>query len=261
MLLGFAGRPSIRGSARTSVAARIAYNVFMTPSSENLGTGGTPDASAAAHAEKDALLAALMNRVAGADRRAFDELYRATSARLYGVILRINCDRSHAEEVLQEVYITVWRQGRSFDAAQGRVLTWLTTIARHRAIDSLRRKASQPATISQFGGQGGSEVGSEPEGFETDLFANMPSDQPGPLDLLDDASRAHALERCMAALSGDQRSSLALAYYQGLSHSEVAEHMSQPLGTVKSWVRRGLASLRNCLDRAAERIASVGRAA
>ncbi|WP_082938458.1 sigma-70 family RNA polymerase sigma factor [Mitsuaria sp. 7] len=229
----------------------------MTTPSDDSGPDPRADAAPSAHTERDARLAALMTRVAASDRQAFDELYRATSATLFGMVLRINRDRGHAEEVLQEIYITVWRQAPSFDAAHGKVLTWLTTITRHRAIDSLRRRAAQPATISHFGALGGPEGG---EG-ERDLLDHLPSEEPSPLDLLADANRAHALERCMSQLSGEQRSSLALAYYQGLSHSEVAEHMSQPLGTVKSWVRRGLLSLRGCLDRAAERLSAMGRVA
>ncbi|RZI57244.1 MAG: sigma-70 family RNA polymerase sigma factor [Rubrivivax sp.] len=233
----------------------------MTPPSEDSGPEERTDALPPAHPERDARLADLMARVASADRRAFDELYRATSAALFGMVLRINRDRAHAEEVLQEIYITVWRQAPSFDVTHGKVLTWLTTIARHRAIDSLRRRAAQPATISRFGGLDGGAGGGPGAGEgERDLLDQMPSDEPSPLDLLDDANRAHALERCMSQLSGEQRSSLALAYYQGLSHSEVAEHMSQPLGTVKSWLRRGLSSLRGCLDRAAERLGTMGRA-
>lgn len=216
--------------------------------------GDPPSAAPSPHAERDAQLAALMARVAGADRRAFEALYRATSAVLFGVVLRINRDRDQAEEVLQEVFITAWRQAATFDVAQGRVLTWLTTIARHRAIDSLRRKATQPVTISRFGGL-------DTDGGETDMLEQLPSEQPGPLDLLDEASQAHELHRCMESLSGEQRSSLALAYYQGLSHAEVADHLRQPLGTVKSWVRRGLLKLRACLDRATERLDSLGRAA
>jgi RNA polymerase sigma factor (sigma-70 family) len=216
-------------------------------------TDAPSSAATAPNAAADARLAALMAGVTAADRRAFDELYRVTSATLFGTVLRICRDRSLGEEVLQEVYISVWRQASRFDAAQGRVLPWLTAIARHRAIDALRHKASQPATVSRHGDMG--------DGEEGDLLALMPSDQPGPLDLLDSASRAHALEHCMEQLSGQQRSSLALAYYQGLSHAEVAEHMRQPLGSVKSWVRRGLQSLRSCLDRAAQRVGEIGRAA
>lgn len=228
----------------------------MTTPPDDSGPDPRAQAMPSAPTERDDRLATLMARVASSDRGAFDELYRATSATLFGMVLRINRDRGHAEEVLQEIYITVWRQAPSFDVAHGKVLTWLTTIARHRAIDSLRRRAAQPATISRFGGiDGGGEGG---EG-ERDLLDHMPSEQPSPLDLLDDANRAHALERCMSQLSGEQRSSLALAYYQGLSHSEVAEHLSQPLGTVKSWVRRGLLSLRGCLDRATGRLGAMGR--
>lgn len=205
------------------------------------GPGAAPSDS-----DRDAGLAALMARVALADRLAFDQLYRATSATLFGLVLRINPDRGQAEEVLQEVYISVWHKAATFDARQGAVLGWLIGIARHRAIDSLRRRAAQPATVSRFDRADGDGPGDG----ATDLLARLPSEAPGPLDLLDDASRAHALERCMSALSGEQRSSLALAYYQGLSHSEVAAHLQQPLGTVKSWVRRGLQSLRGCLDRA-----------
>lgn len=199
-----------------------------------------------------------MVRVAALDRTAFDELYRATSAALFGVVLRINGDRACAEEVLQEVYITAWRQASSYDGTQGKVMTWLTTIARHRAIDSLRRKSAQPVTISRFGGLADESGGGEDE---IDLLDGMSSPERSPLELLDDANRAHALAHCMDQLSGEQRSSLALAYYQGLSHAEVAEHMHQPLGTVKSWVRRGLLSLRGCLDRAAARVGALGRTA
>ncbi|MDH0864378.1 sigma-70 family RNA polymerase sigma factor [Mitsuaria sp. GD03876] len=210
------------------------------------------------HAQRDDWLAELMHRVARSDRDAFAQLYRATSATLFGFVLRINRDRALAEDVLQEIYLSVWRQAAAFDRDQGQAMAWLTAIARHRAIDSMRRKAAQPVTISRFGGLEG--YAGDPASHEPDLLAGLPSDTPGPLQLLDDASRAHALAHCMDRLSGEQRSSLALAYYQGLSHAEVAEHMSQPLGTVKSWVRRGLQSLRSCLDRATERLGAFGKA-
>ena len=229
------------------------------------GAATATEATRAAIAARDDRLAELLARVARADREAFEALYRATSATLFGLVLRINRERPQAEEVLQEIYIAVWRQAASFDRQRGQALAWLTALARHRAIDSVRRKAGQPVTISRFGaaggGGGGGSDGGGGDADEIDLLERLPSDEPGPLDLLDDASRAHALERCMDGLSGEQRSSLALAYYQGLSHAEVAAHLSQPLGTVKSWVRRGLQSLRGCLDRATQRLGSVGRVA
>ncbi len=201
--------------------------------------------SSTAPSERSTELAALMSRVALGDRQAFEALYRGTSAQLFGIVLRINGERAQAEEVLQEVFVTVWRVAASFDQRQGQVMTWLTSIARNRAIDSLRRRASEPATVSRFAALG--DDGDD----DHDLLEQQASEDPGPLDLLDRASSRHALERCMDALTGEQRSSLALAYYQGFSHAEVASHLSQPLGTVKSWVRRGLQTLRSCLDRAA----------
>ena len=186
----------------------------------------------------------MLSRIALGDRQAFEALYRATSAQLLGIVLRINKDRAQAEEVLQEVFVNVWRAAGGFDGRLAQPFTWLTSVARNRAIDSLRRRAAEPATVSRF--QGGDEDG---DGDDRDLLDSIASDADGPMDLLDQAAQAHALERCMEGLSGDQRSSLALAFYQGLSHAEVAEHLRQPLGTVKSWLRRGLQSLRHCLDR------------
>ncbi len=207
--------------------------------------------------ERDAQLERLMLRVARADRQAFQTVYELTGPTLFAVVLRIHRDRSAAEDILQEVFMTVWRQAERYDSSQSRVMTWLTTIARNRAIDSLRRKSSEPVTISRFSSLGS---GADDDG-EADLLDGMRSDDPGPLELLDDATRANDLERCMQQLTGEQRSSLALAYYQGLSHAEVAQHMSQPLGTVKSWVRRGLQSLRSCLDRAVRQVRAEGRVA
>lgn len=187
-------------------------------------------------------LADLLSRTALGDRVAFDTLYRHTSAHLLGVILRIQSDRAQAEDVLQEVYVNIWRSAQSFNPALSQPSTWLNSIARNRAIDSLRRRQTSPQTVSS--------VVTDADDEETDMLNALPSDAPGPLDLLEQASEAMALHDCMAQLNKDQRQSLALAYYQGLSHSEVAEQLRQPLGTVKSWVRRGLQGLKNCLERA-----------
>ncbi|MBU0915523.1 sigma-70 family RNA polymerase sigma factor [Aquabacterium parvum] len=187
-------------------------------------------------------LAELLSRVALGDRAAFERLYRDTSPHLLGVVLRIQTDRALAEDVLQEVYVNVWRSAQGFNPAMSQPTTWLGSIARNRAIDSLRRGQAAPQTVSSRSGG--------PEEEDTDMLDDIASEAPGPLDLLAQASTAKALSTCMDTLSGDQRHSLALAYYQGLSHSEVADHLGQPLGTVKSWVRRGLQGLKNCLERA-----------
>lgn len=191
--------------------------------------------------ERSRELSQLLARAGLGDRAAFATLYERTSSHLYAVVLRINRDRGQAEDVLQEIYVNVWRAAQGFDAAQSQPLTWLTSIARNRAIDSLRRARTQP----QF------HTSHSPDEGETDVYDAMADDAPGPLELLSRASEARALARCMDTLSRNQRESVALAFYDGLSHGEVAAQMRQPLGTVKSWVRRALLSLKSCLEQAA----------
>ncbi len=116
-------------------------------------------------------------------------------------------------------------------------------MARNRAIDSLRRRQTEPQTVSTTLG-----TDDDPD----DMLQYQASDAPGPLELLARAGEAHALTACLGELSGEQQQSLALAFYQGLSHAEVAAHLRQPLGTVKSWLRRGLQALKACLERAAK---------
>ena len=195
--------------------------------------------------ERSLEISRLLGRAGLGDRAAFATLYERTSSHLLGVVLRIQRDRAQAEDILQEVYVNVWRAAQSFDAAQSQPLTWLSSIARNRAIDSLRRTQTQP----QFR----STISSTADEEETDVYDTVADDAPGPLDLLSRASDARALAACMAGLSAPQRQSVALAFFDGLSHAEVAENMRQPLGTVKSWVRRALQSLKGCLEAALQR--------
>ncbi len=193
--------------------------------------------------ERSLELSRLLARAGLGDRAAFATLYQHTSAHLLGVVMRINRDRAQAEDILQEVFVNVWRAAQSFDAAQSQPLTWLTSIARNRAIDSLRRSQTQPQIQASF---------INPD-EETDVYDTVADDAPGPLDLLSRASDARALAGCMGTLSAQQRQSVALAFFDGLSHAEVAANMRQPLGTVKSWVRRALLGLKSCLETAAQR--------
>jgi RNA polymerase sigma-70 factor (ECF subfamily) len=191
-------------------------------------------------------LSSLLARAGLGDRAAFATLYERTSAHLLGVVLRIQRDRALAEDILQEVFVNVWRAAQSFDAAQSQPLTWLASVARNRAIDSLRRAQAQPQLKTNL-------TTSAHDDEETDVYDTVADDAPGPLELLSRASDARALGQCMEGLSAQQRQSVALAFFDGLSHAEVADSMRQPLGTVKSWVRRALMTLKNCLEAAVQR--------
>jgi len=198
-----------------------------------------------AWAARSVELAQLMSRAALGDRGAFARLYDLTSGHLYAVVLRIQRDRALAEDLLQEVYVNVWRSVGSFDAAQSQPMTWLTSVARNKAIDSLRRAQVQPVMQSVHRDDDDDE--------RPDLDQQLVDESPGPADLLSQAGDARLLDTCMQGLTAPQRQSVALAFFDGLSHAEVAAHLHQPLGTVKSWVRRALLSLKECLERAAQR--------
>ena len=185
----------------------------------------------------------LLSHSALGDRAAFKRLYELSSGHLYAVILRIQRDRNLAEDLLQEVYVNAWKAAGSFDAQRAQPLTWLTHIARNKAIDSLRRAQSQPRFESVHH--------EHDDDDRPDLDQRLVDDAPGPAALLERASDARQLGHCMDGLSAQQRQSVALAFFDGLSHAEVAEHLRQPLGTVKSWVRRALMTLKGCLERAA----------
>lgn len=193
--------------------------------------------------ERSRELSQLLARSGLGDRAAFGQLYERTSGHLFAVVLRIQRDRAQAEDLLQEIYVSVWKAAASFDAARSQPLTWLTHIARNRAIDSLRRAQAQPRTES---------LTATDDDDRPDPHEALASDDPGPLDLLGQACDKRELTRCMEHLSAAQRQSVALAFYDGLSHAEVAEQLREPLGTVKSWVRRALQTLKGCLERAAQ---------
>lgn len=137
--------------------------------------------------------------------------------------------------------MNVWRAAQSFNPAVSQALTWLRSIARNRAIDSLRRSSTSPSTVT---------TAFDADGQEVSPLDRIASENAGPLELLEQAVQQRSLGHCMQGLSREQKQSLSLAYYQGLSHAEIASHLTQPLGSVKSWVRRGLAALKDCLERA-----------
>jgi RNA polymerase sigma-70 factor (ECF subfamily) len=176
-------------------------------------------------------LATLLGRSALRDERAFADLYTLTSAKLFGVALRILRRQDWAEEVLQECYVNIWNHAGDYAAAKSAPLTWMTSIVRNRCLDWLRRPHAEST---------GEEYEIAVEAWEDGA--------PGPLDRLLEAGSAQALARCLEQLEARQRQSIALAFFHGLSHSELASHMKLPLGTVKTWVRRGLERLKGCLS-------------
>jgi RNA polymerase sigma-70 factor, ECF subfamily len=186
--------------------------------------------------DRNARLAALLPKVALGDQAAFADLYRQSSSHLYGVALRILREGSAAEEILQEAFVSVWHHAGSYEAAKSQPLTWLTAIVRNRCLDQLRRKELDTVTMTT----------DDDDGKEFDL----PSGDPSPVDMLLAGAEAQSVRRCVDTLDAGPKQAVALAFYQGLSHAELADHLRQPLGTVKSWVRRGLERLKGCLDRA-----------
>lgn len=200
---------------------------------------------------QSAAIADLLARTALGERAAFQRLYEQTSAHLLGVVLRITRNRETAEDILQEVYVNVWRNAANFNAALSQPMTWLTSIARNRAIDSLRRAQAGPRMLS-------TTVAGDSEDDDHDMLDSFISDAPGPDQRLAQARDEEALRGCVGALSRDQQQVLALAFFQGASYPEVAEHLRQPLGTVKSWVRRGLIALKACLEKAGVSTQGIG---
>jgi RNA polymerase sigma-70 factor (ECF subfamily) len=173
-------------------------------------------------------LADLMRRVAAQDRAAFAELYRATSAKLFAVVSRI-LPGGDASEVVQEAYVKIWQRASDFDAAKGSPLAWMTTIARNRALDEARR--TKPVSLEDM-----------PEGFE------LAGEFIDPLATRDRKEAYAALLRCLNSLEPERREMILLAYYRGASRDALATKFNAPVGTVKTWLRRSLAQLKDCLS-------------
>jgi RNA polymerase sigma factor (sigma-70 family) len=163
------------------------------------------------------------------DRGAFARLYALTSAKLFGVCLRILGERQLAEDVLQEVYLTIWKRAGGYEPGRASPITWLATIARNRAID--RRRALGRAPVAA-----------------TDVLPERPDPAPLASDAMLMAEDGQRLQLCLEGLSGEQRDAIRTAFFDGITYAELAERRGVPQGTVKSWIRRGLQRLRTCLD-------------
>lgn len=174
-----------------------------------------------------------LGAVARGDAAAFRQLYEVTSPKLFGFALRILNKRELAEEVLQESFVSIWNNAESYQGSLAAPMTWMTTIVRNKAFDLLRRTNST--------------VEIDAETFDKDVMNAMESTEPTPIEALQTSGDAKALARCFTRLEGLHRQAIALAFYHDLSHSEVAEQMKLPIGTIKTWIRRGLERLRVCL--------------
>ena len=183
----------------------------------------------------DSQLIALLDRVALADESALKALYELTSSKLYGVAVRVVTNREWAEDVLQEAYLNIWKVAGTYQATLSPPMAWMGLLVRSRGLDFLRRRASDRADRMQ-----------ELDDVISDTVAG---DSPNPMDTTQASEQAWALHQCLSQLENKQREVVSLAYLRDLSHSELAEQLRLPLGTVKTWIRRGLEQLRGCMGK------------
>lgn len=174
-------------------------------------------------------LSADLRQAAAGDRAAFQRVYRRTSAKLFGICLRVAGDRDAAEDILHEVYLIAWRKAPMFDEARASPITWLAVIARNRAVDWMRAESRRATHSEAFA-------------HAAPLYDNLPLS-----DEIETAETHSAAIKCLDELGEDQRHAIRHAFLEGLTYSKLAERLAVPLATVKSRIRRGLIELRKCL--------------
>jgi len=170
----------------------------------------------------------LIAAVAKRDEAAFERLYAATRAKLYGVVLRILRRQDLAEEVIQETYVKIWNSAGQFNPALASPITWMTSIARNRAIDVVRKK-------------GELSIEEEPDAME------VAADSPDPLARREMSEELKRLLECIGRLEPDRQKLVLMAYYNGLSREQLAEQFASPVNTIKTWLRRAMLDIRECL--------------
>ena len=175
-------------------------------------------------------LEALLAQIALGNREAFGALYRGTANRLFAICMRVLAERSEAEDALQEVFTTIWRKAAQFDATRATAMTWLAMIARNKAIDRLR---ALPARQSRA---------------DLALAEEVEDPQASPAQQAQAATDRTLLEHCLERLEPRRRSLIRAAFFDGSTYEELATRIQAPLGSIKSWIRRGLLQLRECLD-------------
>lgn len=186
----------------------------------------TPSSPEARERLKSAML-----RMARGDRSALEEVYRLTNVKLFGICYRILEDRKEAEDALQDVYISLWRNAARYDASRASPIAWLATFARNRAVDRLRTGKVRRGAVP------------------VDHAAELPDENPAADAMLIDAEREAHVHACLEALGEPQRGAIRTAFLDGRTYAEIAQAQDVPLGTMKSWIRRGLARLKACMER------------
>lgn len=172
----------------------------------------------------------LLARCALRDREAFAALYDATSAKLFSVIQRMLGQEALAEETLQEVYLKIWERAGDYHSGRGQPMTWLISMARYRAIDVLRAQQRRVPAGSH------------------EAVEMLEEASSGPQVLASQAGEAMVLDECLEQLAEQRRQCLQLAYCEGYTHEELSQKLGSPVGTIKSWIRRSLLAVRDCLE-------------
>jgi RNA polymerase sigma-70 factor (ECF subfamily) len=217
-----AGYPFARESHPRATEA-MAYGGAVRP---HRGEAELPRAEAS-ESSATAELSELLRRCAAGDRSAFRRLYELQTPRLYAVALRITRQSALAADAVHDALLQVWQNAGRFDINRGNPEAWLLSLVRYRALDIARRNVREVTGVEL------------PESEDQD---------PDPLSRLIGTTEGEALQRCLQKLEADRRQLVMLAFLDGLSHTELAAKLNQPLGTVKSWIRRALLSLKRCLD-------------
>ena len=183
----------------------------------------------------DDKLIALIERVALQDTVAMRALYDATSSKLYAVAMRVVSNTTHAEDVLQDAYLNIWRIAGDYRASLSPPMAWMGVVVRSRALDFLRKRSSEKSLAAAD--------------IDDTIGETLQGDSPDPMDASDASEQAWALHECLRKIEAQPRQVLTLAYFKDLSHGELAEQLKLPLGTVKTWIRRSLEQLRSCMAR------------
>ncbi|MHA7819294.1 MAG: sigma-70 family RNA polymerase sigma factor [Erythrobacter sp.] len=171
-----------------------------------------------------------MVRLAQGDSAALEQIYEATRVKLFGICLRILGDRKEAEDALQDVYINLWQRADRYDPTRASPISWLATFARNRAIDRLRTGKVRGGAVP------------------VEEAAPLPDEAPLADSLLVDAEQSAQIHQCLGSLDERTATHIRGAFFDGFTYAELAERADVPLGTMKSWIRRGLQKLRTCLE-------------